>query len=98
MIVKLETEVRNHIRVNSKLTPQIEQQMKLHIESIQYKLEETEKEKVKLEQYIGNLDEEHKKELQRFKDLLTYREKETEEGRQTISKTKLEVEEKDKLI
>jgi uncharacterized protein YukE len=98
MIVKLETEVRNHIRVNSKLTQQIEQQMKLHIESIQYKLEETEKEKVKLEQYIGNLDEEHKKELQRFKDLLTYREKETEEGRQTISKTKLEVEEKDKLI
>ena len=44
IIQKLEGDVRNHIR--------IEQQLKLHIESIQYKLEEAEKLK---EQVVGEL-------------------------------------------
>ena len=68
MLQKYEAEVRNHIK--------IEQQLKLHIECVQDKLEEQEKlVKKESEQKVRDA-EESELELKRYKDLLGLREKE----------------------
>ena len=68
MLQKYEAEVRNHIK--------IEQQLKLHIECVQDKLEDQEKQ---LKKEIASKDKEQSEkdlELKRYKDLLSLREKE----------------------
>ena len=68
MLQKYEAEVRNHIK--------IEQQLKLHIECVQDKLEDQEKQ---LKKEIATKDKEQSEkdlELKRYKDLLSLREKE----------------------
>ena len=68
MLQKYEAEVRNHIK--------IEQQLKLHIECVQDKLEDLEKQ---LKKEIASKDKEQSEkdlELKRYKDLLSLREKE----------------------
>ena len=68
MLQKYEAEVRNHIK--------IEQQLKLHIECVQDKLDDHEK-LVKKEQDNKVIEKtEVKQELQRYKELLNLREKE----------------------
>jgi len=68
MLSKYEAEVRNHIK--------IEQQLKLHIECVQDKLDEQEKLlKKELDDRV-NEKSEVKLELERYKDLLGLREKE----------------------
>jgi len=62
MVQKLEGDVRQHIRV--------EQQLKLHIESIQEKLEEEEK---VIDQF-ANQKERHRRERARMDEMLTIRE------------------------
>ena len=66
---KYEAEVRNHIK--------IEQQLKLHIECVQDKLDDTEKLVKKFESEREQLNE-TKQELSRYKDLLKLREIEIE--------------------
>ena len=68
MLQKYEAEVRNHIK--------IEQQLKLHIECVQDKLDDSEKAKDKYKKERKSLEEESSKELGRYKDLLSLREKE----------------------
>ena len=70
MLQKYEAEVRNHIK--------IEQQLKLHIECIQDKLDDSEKFKEKYKKEKKALEDEGNKELNRYKDLLGLREKEIE--------------------
>ena len=70
MLQKYEAEVRNHIK--------IEQQLKLHIECVQDKLDDSEKSKDKYKKEKKVLEEEGQKELNRYKDLLGLREKEIE--------------------
>ena len=68
MLQKYEAEVRNHIK--------IEQQLKLHIECVQDKLDDQEKlMKKELDERV-NEKSEVKLELERYKDLLKLREKE----------------------
>jgi hypothetical protein len=68
MLSKYEAEVRNHIK--------IEQQLKLHIECVQDKLDEQEKLlKKELDDRVSEKSE-VKLELERYKDLLGLREKE----------------------
>ena len=70
MLQKYEAEVRNHIK--------IEQQLKLHIECVQDKLEEQEKLlRAELKQREGEKSE-NALELNRYKDLLSLREQEVE--------------------
>ena len=70
MLQKYEAEVRNHIK--------IEQQLKLHIECVQDKLEDQEKQlKKEITQREGEKSE-TELELNRYKDLLSLREKEIE--------------------
>ena len=66
MIQKLEGDVRNHIRV--------EQQLKLHVESLTFKSEEAEKENERLQSDIARL----QREKTRMDDVLTLRENEIE--------------------
>lgn len=68
MLQKYEAEVRNHIK--------IEQQLKLHIECVQDKLDDCEKGKEQMKKERKLQDEEIVKELSRNKDLLGLREKE----------------------
>lgn len=68
MLQKYEAEVRNHIKV--------EQQLKLHIECIQDKLDDTEKQMRKDSDERVVEKEEVKLELDRYKELLNLREKE----------------------
>lgn len=68
MLQKYEAEVRNHIK--------IEQQLKLHIECIQDKLDDTEKQMKKDSDDRHVEKEEVKLELDRYKELLNLREKE----------------------
>lgn len=70
MLQKYEAEVRNHIK--------IEQQLKLHIECVQDKLDDSEKSKDQYKKEKKVLEEEGQKELNRYKDLLGLREKEIE--------------------
>jgi archaellum component FlaC len=71
MLGKYEAEVRNHIK--------IEQQLKLHIECVQDKLDEVEKQLKKEQEERVNEKSDIKKELDRYKDLLTLREKEIQQ-------------------
>lgn len=71
MLQKYEAEVRNHIK--------IEQQLKLHIECVQDKLDDSEKTRDKLEKEKTKLEDDFKKDQQRLKDLLSLREKEIEQ-------------------
>lgn len=66
MLQKYEAEVRNHIK--------IEQQLKLHIEVLQDKLEDAEK----LGKDGGPSAQESVRELKRYRELLDIREKEVE--------------------
>ncbi len=68
MICKYEADIRNHIK--------IEQQMKLHSDSVIDKLEDKEKEVMKLEKWIKGLEDEMKKMDEHFK--LEFRAKEEE--------------------
>lgn len=68
MLQKYEAEVRNHIK--------IEQQLKLHIECVQDKLEDQEKIVKKLGQQSESEKDAVELELKRYKDLLSLREKE----------------------
>ena len=68
MLGKYEAEVRNHIK--------IEQQLKLHIECVQDKLDEQEKQMKKDSEERAFEKSEMKQELDRYKDLLSLREKE----------------------
>lgn len=70
MLQKYEAEVRNHIK--------IEQQLKLHIECVQDKLDDSEKAREKLRKEKAGLEEEVSKDTLRYKDLLSLREKEVE--------------------
>lgn len=70
MLQKYEAEVRNHIK--------IEQQLKLHIECVQDKLDDCEKQQGKWEKEKKQKDDENVKELMRYKDLLSLREKEVD--------------------
>eukprot|EP00347_Sterkiella_histriomuscorum_P023839 403333209 len=70
MLQKYEAEVRNHIK--------IEQQLKLHIECVQDKLDDSEKAREKMKKEKSSQDEEITKDLQRYKELLSLREKEIE--------------------
>ena len=68
MLQKYEAEVRNHIK--------IEQQLKLHIECVQDKLEDQEKQLKKEVATKERVSSESELELNRYKDLLGLREKE----------------------
>ncbi len=68
MLQKYEAEVRNHIK--------IEQQLKLHIECVQDKLEDQEKLLKKEVAVKEKVSSESELELKRYKDLLNLREKE----------------------
>lgn len=68
MLQKYEAEVRNHIK--------IEQQLKLHIECVQDKLEDQEKLLKKEVAVKEKVSSESELELKRYKDLLSLREKE----------------------
>ena len=68
MLQKYEAEVRNHIK--------IEQQLKLHIECVQDKLEDQEKLLKKEVAFKEKVSSESELELKRYKDLLSLREKE----------------------
>ena len=70
MLQKYEAEVSNHIK--------IEQQLKLHIECVQDKLEDCEKAREVLKREKATSEEEMHKELLRHKDLLGLREKEAD--------------------
>ncbi len=70
MLQKYEAEVRNHIK--------IEQQLKLHIECVQDKLDDSEKAREKMKIDLRKNDEDTHKDLQRYKDLLGLREKEVD--------------------
>jgi hypothetical protein len=76
MIQKLEGDVRNHIR--------IEQQLKLHIESIQNKLEEIERSKdTHNKKYIDQI-EQLKKEKRRMDELITIKENQLSAAEESI--------------
>jgi chromosome segregation ATPase len=80
MLQKYEAEVRNHIK--------IEQQLKLHIECVQDKLEETEKlmKKQTVEQdSANNASMQAVQDLTRYKDALALREKEIEQMKASAS-------------
>ena len=84
MIQKLEGDVRQHIR--------IEQQLKLHIESIQEKLEEDEK----VIEGFNTEKERYRRERQRMDEMLTIREnqidsleKELKQANETLSNTEV---------
>lgn len=68
MLQKYEAEVRNHIK--------IEQQLKLHIECVQDKLDDSEKALLRQKKDKTRVDEDVTKDLVRYKDLLGLREKE----------------------
>ena len=68
MLQKYEGEVRNHIK--------IEQQLKLHIECVQDKLDDSEKARERLDKDKLHAAEELRKDVLRYKDLLSLREKE----------------------
>lgn len=70
MLQKYEAEVRNHIK--------IEQQLKLHIECVQDKLDDSEKAREKMKHDLRKNDEDTHKDMQRYKDLLGLREKEVD--------------------
>lgn len=70
MLQKYEAEVRNHIK--------IEQQLKLHIECVQDKLEDQEKVLKKLDKEKSSKQNDKELELIRYKDLLSIREKDNE--------------------
>lgn len=78
MLVKYEAEVRNHIK--------IEQQLKLHIECIQDKLDDSDKQKDAFKRQKKREEEDYVKELQRYKDLLGLREKESENLKHELKK------------
>ena len=76
MLQKYEAEVRNHIK--------IEQQLKLHIECVQDKLEDQEKLLKKEVATKERVSSESELELNRYKDLLGLREKEISSLNQQI--------------
>ena len=80
MLQKYEAEVRNHIK--------IEQQLKLHIECIQDKLDDIEKNKEKTQNQKKKEDEESVKELAKLKELVISKDKEVESMRQELRKVK----------
>ena len=78
MIQKLESDIRNHIR--------IEQQMKIAIETLQQKLEDKEKEKAKIRQEYKNYIIELKQDKKRYEELLLLRDNEMYKMNETILK------------
>ena len=90
MLQKYEAEVRNHIK--------IEQQLKLHIECVQDKLEDQEKQlKKEITQREGEKSE-TELELNRYKDLLSLREKEIDSFKKAAEVHEKQVESLNKRI
>lgn len=70
MLQKYEAEVRNHIK--------IEQQLKLHIECVQDKLDDSEKALKILKNEKQQIEDDFKKDQTKLKELLSSREREVE--------------------
>jgi len=83
VIQKFEGDVRKHIR--------IEQQMKIHSDNLQQKLEDTEKETLKVENKIQRLKEDHERENKMLNLLLDKKEKEIKYQKRVIDKQSKEI-------
>ena len=74
VIQKFEGDIRKHIR--------IEQQMKLHSESLQQKIEDKDKEITKIQQQLVELKDEHQREKKMMRDIISEKEKQLKDQKQ----------------